>query len=552
MFLKKLTAIAVCAVAFMLLPSSLSAGGGHSGKSSYNYDRDYSGKSCGKSHDKHSGKSCGKSHDKHSGKSCGKSHDKHSGKSCGKSHDKHSGKSCGKSHDKYSGKSCGKRHGNKACKTHKKGHCGKHHKKSYYCISKPPVQPPIATGSVSGIVYIDQNGNEAFNNGEGIENITVELSDISGNSLITTTDNDGNYYFSNVAEGRSTIQIIESTLPDNVTQVDGSNPSTVYIESNQDNYAGYDGYVTNEATGSVSGIVYIDQNGNEAFNNGEGIENITVELSDKNGNSVTTTTDNSGNYYFYNVLAGSATVKVIESTLPSNVTQVDGSNPSTVYIESNQNNYAGYDGYVTNEATGSVIGIVYIDQNGNETFNNGEGIENITVELSDKNGNSVTTTTDNSGNYYFYNVLAGSATVKVIESTLPSNVTQVDGSNPSTVYIESNQNNYAGYDGYNQPKPAGNDYQIGYDNGKSDACSNKSWNIISQYLGNTSYITGYDDGWESCNNNQPPPSNDTYVIGFNNGKADKLNGKTWNTLPQYQGDANYIEGYDAGWEGNYK
>ena len=437
MFLKKLTAIAVCAVAFMLLPSSLSAGGGHSGKSSYNYDRDYSGKSCGKSHDKHSGKSCGKSHDKHSGKSCGKSHDKHSGKSCGKSH------------DKYSGKSCGKRHGNKACKTHKKGHCGKHHKKSYYCISKPPVQPPIATGSVSGIVYIDQNGNEAFNNGEGIENITVELSDISGNSLITTTDNDGNYYFSNVAEGRSTIQIIESTLPDNVTQVDGSNPSNIYVESNQ-------------------------------------------------------------------------------------------------------NNYAGYDGYVTNEATGSVIGIVYIDQNGNETFNNGEGIENITVELSDKNGNSVTTTTDNSGNYYFYNVLAGSATVKVIESTLPSNVTQVDGSNPSTVYIESNQNNYAGYDGYNQPKPAGNDYQIGYDNGKSDACSNKSWNIISQYLGNTSYITGYDDGWESCNNNQPPPSNDTYVIGFNNGKADKLNGKTWNTLPQYQGDANYIEGYDAGWEGNYK
>jgi len=439
------------AVALMLLPESLFArghhGGGHHGSWSGSH---YSGCS-GVGHcTTHSKGHCGKHH--RVTRSCRSSY----GSSCGgvgrcTTHGKgHCGKhhrvtrSCRSSY----GSSCG---GKGHCGKHGKGHCGKHHRTGRWCT---PTKPPVkVTGDVEGVVFMDENNNGTFENGEGIEDVRVILYDSNGNTHTDYTDSDGNYYFDNIPKGDATVKIDESTLPDNSGQSVGENPSDLYVEADEENHAGYDGYenVTTPSTGDVTGEVFIDKNANGTIQDGEGAQGVRVILYDSNGNRHTTRTDSYGSYYFSDIPSGDATVKIDESTLPDNSGQITGDNPSGVYVESNEVNHAGYDGYASpssDDGVGNVIGVVFIDKNGNGTIQDGEGVAYVKVKLTDKNGNEMITQTDKYGEYYFYDVPSGDSTVEVLESTLPMNAQQTVGENPSSVYITPNEENHAGYDGY--------------------------------------------------------------------------------------------------------
>ncbi len=92
------------------------------------------------------------------------------------------------------------------------------------------------------------------------------------------------------------------------------------------------------------------------------------------------------------------------------------------------------------------------------------------------------------------------------------------------------------------------DYDKGFARGKSDACSWKNWAIPSAYIDNDTYIKAYDVGWESCDRSNPPTNNSDYDLGFTKGKADACDWKTWAIEDYYQGNTTYIKGYDEGWE----
>ncbi len=445
MFLTRgIIASAIFVVALMLLPSSLSARGHHSGG---HHGGGYYSSCGGVGHcSTHGSSHCGKHH--RVGRSCYTSSDSKCG---GIGHcNTHGTSHCGK-HHRISSK-CGNRCGGTGhCSTHGKEHCGKHHRLGRWCT---PANPPVkTTGNVEGVVFMDENNNGTFEDGEGTEGVRVILYDSNGDTHTDYTDSDGNYYFDDIPKGDAVVKIDESTLPDNSGQSVGENPSDVYVEADEENYAGYDGYKNTPtvSTGDVKGVVFIDKNGNGTVEDGEGAEYVTVILYDSNGDRHSTQTDSYGSYCFSDVPSGDATVKIDESTLPDNSGQITGDNPSDIYIEPNEVNHAGYDGYgnpTSNDGEGNVIGVVFIDKNGNGTIQDGEGVAYVKVKLIDKHGNEMITETDKYGEYYFYDVPSGDSVIEVIESTLPINANQTVGENPSSVYITPNEENHAGYDGY--------------------------------------------------------------------------------------------------------
>ncbi|WP_298956531.1 SdrD B-like domain-containing protein, partial [uncultured Nonlabens sp.] len=115
-------------------------------------------------------------------------------------------------------------------------------------------------GLLTGTVFDDQNGNGVQDLGEpGIEGVDVVITDEGGISQFVTTDADGNW-IAVVPSGVAIVNVqdpIDSTLttvdsdPENVTVVAGSEQST-----------SDDGYTDPLTSGTVSGVVFDDQNGN--------------------------------------------------------------------------------------------------------------------------------------------------------------------------------------------------------------------------------------------------------------------------------------------------
>jgi hypothetical protein len=74
----------------------------------------------------------------------------------------------------------------------------------------PPVTPPPATGSLSGHVYFDANGNGVFDAGEGINGASIELRVTDANGITVSlgsvlTSGDGDYAFTGLPAGTYTI-----------------------------------------------------------------------------------------------------------------------------------------------------------------------------------------------------------------------------------------------------------------------------------------------------------------------------------------------------------
>ena len=107
-----------------------------------------------------------------------------------------------------------------------------------------------------------------------------------------------------------------------------------------------------------------------------------------------------------------------------------------------------------------------------------------------------------------------------------------------------------GWESCDRGNPPGNDgdKEKGFKQGKSDACSFKTWSIPDAYLGNTTYVNAYDEGWESCDRGNPPADNADRDAGFAQGKADSCAWKTWSIPSAYQGNDTYVKAYDEGWE----
>ena len=293
---------------------------------------------------------------------------------------------------------------------------------------------------IKGTIYRDGNRSGALDTDEKLyEGVTVQLRDADGTVVATTTtDADGAYSFDKLPAGTYTVTVVqdgpiaglEQTGDPDATKDNASEPITL----NSDNPSTTDvnfGYVNNN---SLSGTVYRDDSRNGDQDGTEpGYSGVTVQLLDKDGQVIaTTTTDANGNYSFDKLPDGTYSVTVVkdgeladtEQTEDPDTTKDNASEPVTLNEDNPSKDHIDF-GYVPDY---SIHGLVYRDGDRSESHGAGEkGYANQTVELRDKDGKVVaTTTTDADGAYSFEKLPAGDYTVKVVKDGALTDLDQTE------------------------------------------------------------------------------------------------------------------------------
>jgi len=314
-------------------------------------------------------------------------------------------------------------------------------------------------GLIGDLVWFDENGDGIKDaNEEGIEGVVVELEDMMGNVIAsTTTDENGNYFFGNLlvdADGEKYKVVIadENFDPNGVLEglestfePDGDNDNEgdfVTLTTNDpidlDQDFGYTGDDT-QGVGSIGDLVWEDSNADGIKDaNEEGLEGVTIDLyRDLNGNGkldpsepifASTTTDMNGAYLFDNLPLDDYIVDVTDedgvlagyfhSVSPNQDANTNSGNDPMdnskedaypVSIGSSIMDNLNVDfGYYKDGA--SVGNLVWEDMDGDGIQDPGDtgitGVE-VTLEITYPDGTLVTvkTTTDENGFYEFPNLL---------------------------------------------------------------------------------------------------------------------------------------------------
>ena len=285
----------------------------------------------------------------------------------------------------------------------------------------------IANNSINGTIYRDGDRDGRKGDTEGrYSGVTVQLLDASGNVVATTTtDKDGKYSFEHLPDGTYSVKVVKDGVladadqtgdPDN--KLDNASEPITLDEKNPTKGDVDFGYVPNN---TIKGTVYRDDNRDKMINGDEpGLERVSVQLLDEDGKVLQTLdTDADGNYAFQHLPDGKYTVKVVRSSSIKDYDQTEDpdatvDDTSAVYTMGPENslqekvNF----GYVPDY---SIAGRVYRDSDKSGSYTDGEEtFSGVTVDLLDKDGNVVaTTTTDKDGNYSFEKLPAGTYRVKV-------------------------------------------------------------------------------------------------------------------------------------------
>ena len=293
---------------------------------------------------------------------------------------------------------------------------------------------------IKGTIYRDGNRSGALDTDEKLyEGVTVQLRDADGTVVATTmTDADGAYSFDKLSAGTYTVTVVqdgpitglEQTGDPDATKDNASEPITL----NNDNPSTTDvnfGYVNNN---SLSGTVYRDDSRNGDQDGTEpGYSGVIVQLLDKDGQVITTTTtDANGRYSFDKLPDGTYSVTVVkdgeladtEQTEDPDATKDNVSEPVTLGEDNPSKDHIDF-GYVPDY---SIHGLVYRDGDRSESHGTDEkGYANQTVELRDKDGKVVaTTTTDADGAYSFEKLPAGGYTVTVVKDGALTDLDQTE------------------------------------------------------------------------------------------------------------------------------
>ena len=295
------------------------------------------------------------------------------------------------------------------------------------------------SASIAGQVFRDFNNDGKFNVPDtGISGVTITLTGGSLSSPLTlTTDNNGNFKFTNLAAGTYTITETQPTTPANQTGKDvaGSAGGNVSVANTISGIVlGANTQATNYRFAEVplistAGSVFEDVNNNGQKDAGEvGVPNVTVVLT---GTSVVTgqaispitvTTDASGNYTFPNLVPGVYTITETQPTGYFDGKEQNGTPAATV----GSDKFKGIDltksaatssGFNFGEQkASSIAGVVFKDTNNSGVQDTGEtGIGGVTIKLTgnETSGKKVnlTATTTADGTYSFTNLRAGTYTV---------------------------------------------------------------------------------------------------------------------------------------------
>ena len=285
----------------------------------------------------------------------------------------------------------------------------------------------IANNSINGTIYRDGDRDGRKGDTEGrYSGVTVQLLDASGNVVATTTtDKDGKYSFEHLPDGTYSVKVVKDGAltdtdqtgdPDN-TLDNASEPITLDEKNPTKGDVDF-GYVPNN---TITGTVYRDDNRDKMINGDEpGLERVSVQLLDEDGKVLQTLdTDADGNYAFQHLPDGKYTVKVVRS---SSIKDYDQTEDPDATVDDTSAVYTMGPGHSLQENVNfgyvpdySIAGRVYRDSDKSGSYTDGEEtFGGVTVDLLDKDGNVVaTTTTDKDGNYSFEKLPAGTYRVKV-------------------------------------------------------------------------------------------------------------------------------------------
>jgi serine-aspartate repeat-containing protein C/D/E len=305
----------------------------------------------------------------------------------------------------------------------------------------------VQPASLSGYVYVDANNNGVYDTGETpISGVQLTLIDAGGETinLTTVTNEAGYYHFGGLMPG--TYGVAE-TQPDGYLDGLDAAGSAGGVAHNPGNLidsihlaGGVNGINYNFGEllpASISGRVFVDNNGNNQLDDGEPLlADVTIYLLDGAGNRIaSTTTDQNGKYAFTDLTPGVYGVEEVQPTA-----YLEGGDA----VGSAGGQLDGYDRILQAQLDSGVDGVSYdfwevipakisgyVFQDGPAIkINQGDPMPNIPslrdgkltsddtrlsgvtlelcdgsgVPLKDSQGNPITTTTDANG-YYEFNLL---------------------------------------------------------------------------------------------------------------------------------------------------
>ncbi len=305
--------------------------------------------------------------------------------------------------------------------------------------------------SLGDRVWNDTNRNGIEEDGEiGVADITVNLLDTDGTVVnTTTTDSSGLYGFVDLQPKEYRVEFDLNTLPTYYVVSpkdigsDDTNDSDADLVSGMSHLIHLDGSEydpsidmgINIPQTTLGDFVWNDTNGDGIQDPTElGVNNVTVELLDANGNVVaTTTTDSTGHYEFSDLYPGDYQVRFTvpvgyelspqnsgDDALDSDVDSITFTTPLTTINVRDHETTLDMGIY----SLGSIGDTVWHDDNADGGIDDSETrLSGVTVTLEDTSGNIIATaTTDANGNYLFNDLPQGEYVVRVNESTLPPGI----------------------------------------------------------------------------------------------------------------------------------
>lgn len=247
---------------------------------------------------------------------------------------------------------------------------------TYNVIPIDAVYPP----TISGHIFNDLNGNGVQDGLEpGLENIEVVVTAADGEIVVLYTNSNGDFLATVYAEGETTVDIAEDTLPEGTVMTTGSDPQTV-IAINETNAAtepvGY------QQQGTITGHIFNDLNGNGIQDPGDqDLSGVTVNITNSQGQILSLETDGSGNYSI--ALAIGSTVVDIDDTdsdLPPGPYLTTGIDPLSIVVlpaQTIDNPAVGYQ-----QRNALISGVIWEDLNGDGAMGTEEPkYQNLQVTL---------------------------------------------------------------------------------------------------------------------------------------------------------------------------
>ncbi len=289
----------------------------------------------------------------------------------------------------------------------------------------------------SSRVYIDQNADGSFNDGE-----PTVFSDTSGNFSIkysSRTLRPGNYTLRvDPASGWSLSSAPNSYFLTAQTRITGANFT---LNGGNGTGGGDNGGGGTTTTGSISGFVFGDSNNNGVYETSDTVGAAKTVFIDINTNGILdaadprTVSSSNGSYSFSNLAAGTYRVtrvfpsgyRMSNNTLGYlSITLTAGQALAGVNIGStnhataggNNGGSTGGGGNTGSGTVGSIAGYTFNDNNGNgtkdtnDTFSSGKTIYIDTNNNGKLDSGEKSVLTDGSGNYKFANLAAGTYRVR--------------------------------------------------------------------------------------------------------------------------------------------